>query len=309
MTKIISLFLFLFLTLNFCIAQDDEKYYLNKDLSSYFYFSTLNNQIVLFQLNNKDYSSFYYYNSISNEFYFNEIWEGNNIYIDKFGGYKHSVTENLEIEDKPVSFQTNKIFPQWIIFIFLISLVVLAWTNFFYTKYLLELFRTFFNYRAAIKLFNESNILIGRSAFAIVINFFIIFSLNIFLIISYYNITTLHPIILYLISFVIILAGNLLNNNKTARLYNFNIRLYNQVLGILLTPMLILFTYIDLNFKELILYINIIIIILVYFARLIRCIKIFFQEHFSIFYLFLYLCIIEFLPIYIFIKVYNNVLM
>lgn len=314
----------LLLTINSTFSQNfkQEK---KKDYSSYYYYITTEANKDIFILNNfdnlKDYSSFYYTNYENNQNSLIELWDSNNIYIDKLGGIKNNIKIPEQAEIDKIIEVTDSQFPQWIFIIYIISISILAWTNYFYSKYILALFKSFVNYRASIKLFDESNILTGRSAFALSINFFLIITLNGFILINYYLILEINKILmilLILISSIIIyflknlivnFIGNLLNSKKVANIYNFNIGIYNQVLGIILLPILLLISYFALEDKSLFIKLNLLVIVIIYISRIIRSIKIFIQEHFSIFYLFLYLCIIEFLPIYIFIRLYNNVLM
>jgi len=321
MTKLISAIIFIFLTFNIGFSQN--KYIpIEKDLSSFFYYyNYLEISKRNFEINtinsNIDYSSYIFMNFEYGESSIIEVWANNKIYVNKLGGVKHLNEVITTIETKHESSK----FPQWIIIVFIIIFTIIAWTNYFYSKYLVGLFKSYFNYRAAQKLFNESNILTGRSAFALTINFFLIISLNIFLLLQLYSNFDVNELLLFFIIFlisIIIFAikntiitsfGNILNNKKLAQFYNYNIGLYNQVIGIICIPLLLLISYVDFRNNELLIYINLGILLLIYLTRIIRSIKIFLHEHFSILYLFLYLCAIEFLPVYIIFRLYNNVLL
>lgn len=319
MIKFISAVIFFSLIFNISIAQTGS---IKKDISSYIFFSELGEKLTEKKFENKDYSSFYFYKSSTKINSSQELWSGTEIYIDKFGGYyveNKSVSENEVVEKETIT-EKNFKFPQWLFIFYIVLLIILAWTNFFYSKYLVELFKACFNYRSAEKLFSESSILTGRSAFAILSFFVLSISLSLFLIAYYFNfeliinfiflilIILFSVIILFIKSLIILFAGKLINKQKAASLYNYNIRLYNQILGLLLFPMLVILNYIDSEYKFFTICCMFFTFIFVYILRLIRSAKIFFHEHFSILYLFLYLCIIEFLPIYILIRLLNNTL-
>jgi len=322
MTKIILInILFLF----FCssiFAQTKYKAEYNnitRDSTSYLYYTNLHHII---EKNSKlenteiDLTSFYYYNKAIDSLTDNIVWGKAKVTISKFGGLQpDTVKIKTEIKEKIVK-KKKSIFPQWLIAIFLISLIIIAWTNYYYSKYLRQLFKAFINLRASLKLYEASNILIGRSSTALTFNFFIIMSLTLFLFIEYFIKIKITPnfmflalflmiIIIYFIkNFFIFLLGKIVNISKTAAIYNYNIGIYNQVLGIIIAPLLLFVTYF--NVKYILIFFGIILItlLLIYIARVVRTIKIFLYEHFSLLYLFLYLCIVEILPLFILLKFY-----
>jgi len=324
MTKLILLnILFLFLAVNI-FAQNNKKndyYNIKQDNSSFIYYTNL---YEITEKNNKfentdiDFSSYYYFKEKIDTVQNNIIWIAKKISVNKFGGFKVD-SAKLKIKEQKKEAKKKKvvtIFPQWLIIIFLISLSIIASTNYYYSKYLKELFKSFFNLRAAYKLYDESNILTGRSATALLINFFIITSLAIYLPLEYFYNFKINSFLIFLALFFItiiiyfvknifvFLLGKIINISKTASIYNYNIRIYNQVLGLVLAPLLLFITYFNVKYILIFFLICLTTLLLIYLTRVIRSIKIFLHEHFSLLYLFLYLCIVEILPLFILLKLY-----
>ncbi|MDA8714943.1 DUF4271 domain-containing protein [Flavobacteriales bacterium] len=84
--------------------------------------------------------------------------------------------------------------------------------------------------------------------------------------------------------------------------YQHNILLFCQNVGLVLLPLVVLITYIDINYKTDLIYVAISLFILLYFYRILKTVGISIRQSVPWLYLFLYLCAFEISPIIIAIK-------
>jgi hypothetical protein len=82
----------------------------------------------------------------------------------------------------------------------------------------------------------------------------------------------------------------------------FNQLLYPRVAGVFIVPMLILFNYTNNLFQEIMYYVIITTAFIYIFFRVFRTLQVFLFKGFSIFYLILYLCALEIIPVLIIFK-------
>lgn len=98
----------------------------------------------------------------------------------------------------------------------------------------------------------------------------------------------------YSSSFILTYVFNISEKNSE---YLFTISLFNNLLGVLLIPILIIMLYADIDTISTITYIGIPIITLVYIIRFFRIFQIGIDLNVSYIYIFLYLCTLEILPL------------
>jgi hypothetical protein len=84
--------------------------------------------------------------------------------------------------------------------------------------------------------------------------------------------------------------------------YIHNINLFNKNIGLFLFPIVILYPYIDESIRPAVLYLGIAILSIMFLLRTIRGFQIIMRKGVSFFYLILYLCAIEILPVLIVVK-------
>jgi hypothetical protein len=101
------------------------------------------------------------------------------------------------------------------------------------------------------------------------------------------------------------LIGIMTESKREVREYLFSITVFNRVLGLFLLPVTAIIAFVPFYQPEYLLYTGLGIILIFYFLSLARGAKIFLRKHFSISYLILYLCTLEFLPLLL---VYNILL-
>jgi len=93
------------------------------------------------------------------------------------------------------------------------------------------------------------------------------------------------------------IIGVLTESKHEVQEYLFSITVFNRVMGLFLLPISATIAFIPLSQVELLLFAGLGIIIIFYLMSLIRGAKIFLKKQFSISYLILYLCTLEFLPL------------
>jgi len=85
--------------------------------------------------------------------------------------------------------------------------------------------------------------------------------------------------------------------------YSYTIVLFCQNLGLLLFPLIVTITYIDMDYKPTLILVAMVVVGLLYLFRLFKAILISIRESIPFLYLFLYLCAFEFSPLVVAIKI------
>ena len=206
----------------------------------------------------------------------------------------------------------------WIPAIVILSLLLLTWIKVIYVQFLSPVLVSAFNYKEATKLYHEKNapaqnaFLILHVIFAINAGLFILFTADYF----HLRIPDVSPVYFFLGSsvfivllfaikfFALTLIGFLFDNSKVFSEYIHNISLYNKIYGILLLPLIVGLLYLgDYVYSELI-YAGIILGGVFYLLQLVRGLEIIIKKEVSVFYLILYLCALEILPIFVLYKLF-----
>ena len=210
--------------------------------------------------------------------------------------------------------------PDWLIGVLLICFVLFATVRLIFNKYLNQLILSTISYSTFLRLLREryfnllhasfrldiiSNTILALFCYqffsAYKINFGISGSFYVYLaclagVIGYF---TMKRILYYFI-------GVLTESNQEVHEYLFGITVYNRVLGIFLLPITGVIAFIPLSKDKPLLFAGAGLIGIFYLMLLFRGSKIFLKKQFSISYLILYLCTLEFLPL---ILLYNLLLL
>jgi hypothetical protein len=93
------------------------------------------------------------------------------------------------------------------------------------------------------------------------------------------------------------LQGSISRNVQETLEFLFNMNIYNRILGLFLLPVNLIVAFTPLKDPEWVVAAGIFIIGFFYILLIFRGIKILMRKHFSIFYLILYLCTLEILPL------------
>jgi hypothetical protein len=206
----------------------------------------------------------------------------------------------------------------WITFLFITCMVVFAWIQTSYAKRFGQIIRSILQPHYINQLEREGNLLRERVSFGLGYIYFItasIFimqiSLHFFVATPYkgyavFSVIIIAGLLLYqfLKSFLVRLAGNIFLTVEYARAYSLNTMIFNHVTGILLLPLTFFTFYFD---QPVLLIIAIVIVSLLMIYRTIRGILTgLSNKSYNLFYLFLYLCTLEILPLVLILKILSK---
>jgi hypothetical protein len=197
----------------------------------------------------------------------------------------------------------------WITIVFLVCLFIFAWIQSTYSKRLSQIFRAVAQPHHVNQLERDGNIFKERIALGLGLNYYLVMSIFIFQILSVFgsipagfNNLVMAGIIftglfLYqlLKSLVIHGSGMIFNTREYAREYHLIILIFNYIIGIILLPVVVVSFYWN---NPAFLITGIVISSLLIIYRIIRGFLTG-QENksYNLFYLFLYLCTLEILPL------------
>jgi len=175
---------------------------------------------------------------------------------------------------------------------------------------------SFYKGKSVIQPFKDGQIFASASALFLLANFIVMST-----ILLYYAINTLdypgnqfcrglqsYEIVLFVIGFYGLklicarLIQFVIGMNEGLIEYQHNILLFCQNVGVLLLPLVVLITYVDINYKTDLIYVAISVFVLLYFYRILKTVGISIRQYIPWLYLFLYLCAFEISPVIIAIK-------
>lgn len=225
------------------------------------------------------------------------------------------VRENVLIQNKEHINNSD-----WGIILILIFLFTLTLIKARGGKYLTDLFKSIFNFNISSRAIKES-ILSNQAAsnFSIII-FVFSFSYFIYQVLDYYvffnkeylNFQTfliISGIILtiYLLKYTVYkILGIIFNQESLHSEYIFNVFLVGRVYGIALIPIIVSIAFLPENLKSGFIYFGIFLLSILLIIRTIRGVQICLNVNFSILYTFLYLCILEILPILVLYRIISK---
>jgi hypothetical protein len=227
---------------------------------------------------------------------------------------KHENT-GLQLPSRKIDRQDS----DWIVGVLLLVLVIFASVRTSYSKYLVHLFRSLFNYPTSSRMFREKNYPALHAAYRLDIFFYIIFSLFIFQAIDYFKVKFEGNNIrlflwclgiatgFYLLKKMVYkFTGKLTECESEVDEYLFNMDNVNRIAGLILLPVVLVNMFFPFQNAGLMIYPGIFILVFLYFKVLLRGILILFRKQFSIFYLFLYFCTLEFVPLVLLYKILSQ---
>lgn len=227
-----------------------------------------------------------------------------------------SYTENIKPNVILPIRELNYVNTDWLTAIIFLGLILFASVRYAYAKYMEHLFLSLFNYPTSVRMFHDKNYPVFHGAFRLEAIFYIIISVFIFQALNFLKwenalLTPLNFLIVFGVvvfyffckKFVYLMLGSLFESTFETREYLFNVDNFNRSLGLILLPIVILVSFSPSESPVFIVYAGIIVIALFNLMLLQRGIFILLKKQFSIFYLFLYLCTLEFLPLLLIYKV------
>ncbi len=207
----------------------------------------------------------------------------------------------------------------WETVLILISLIIFGWVRLKYKNVISDFVKAATNSHFIYQTFKDTNILKRQASALLDILFYINVSLLLFQIFEYNNIGILELsgfkaymlcfvfcVIVYAIKYIIHkLIGILLIIQNDMSEYVFHIYLYNKFAGIIILPFIASYPFVSYPAQKIILYIAVILLIILYIVRIFRGILISFKKRLSVFYIILYLCTLEILPVIVLYKLYT----
>jgi hypothetical protein len=198
----------------------------------------------------------------------------------------------------------------WLTIILFLAFMLLASVSAGFSKYISSLYQSLVNYPTAYRMFREKNYSILHGAFRLEVLFYLIFSIFIFQIfvlassnMSMFNYLVLGKTFLAVVLYFTVkkllyrLLGSIFIDAADTNEFLFNLDNFNRGTGIVLFPIVGLIAYFPSENPMIAVFLGVFTTLIFYFMLLKRGISILLKKQFPIFYLFLYLCTLEFLPL------------
>jgi hypothetical protein len=200
----------------------------------------------------------------------------------------------------------------WSILIVVLLFVILATIRTSSEKYIIQLFQSFFNKGTAIRLFRDkvSNLMHVSfrldSFFILVIGMLVFQALNQTLqpspetTLIIFGLSIAAYLVLITLKFTLYrISGYIFDINSEIREYIFHAKSGNRIMGLILFPIAVSLFFIKGVFAEYLLISGAIIFIIIRIINILRGMTVIAQKVFSIYYMILYLCTLEILPLLI----------
>jgi hypothetical protein len=199
----------------------------------------------------------------------------------------------------------------WFLAIFLVVALLFIWIRLFYGKYFASLANAISSFQLSGKLFREKNILVRRVSIVLDFIYYVMLAVFIFEAITHFGwvsyslsrfnlyMLLLNIIIIYSLTRIALLriTGSLFLNRSLFSEYIHNTQVINKGTGILLFPLVITGRYFPYPLISTMLIIGIVCLVLALIWKGIRGYQIIRRKDIVLFYLILYLCTLEFLPL------------
>ena len=230
-------------------------------------------------------------------------------------------TTGVKSFDFPEKFYTR--YPSdWMIIVFILSLVIFGWIYAFFRKHIFSIFNASYDEKISFKIKEEKHTITERILFLLNIIFVVNFSMLVYELmvfkgfylfdqtgVALYGIIVAMLVIIYLFKYLFYhFAGFVFNYLKEATLFLHNIFLFNKILGLILFPIVIIIPFTTDNFARYLLIIGCFIFVISFLFRLFRIFQLSIKINFSGFYLILYLCTLEILPLLLIGKIFHGLI-
>ena len=252
------------------------------------------------------------------------VWERNSVTRTSDSGFINPLTEfqlsSSHVQQKPrlvlPAYEKASLNTDWLTIVLFGVILVFASVRYSYITYIKHVFTSLFNYPTAVRLFQESNYPASHAAHRLDLIFYIILSVFVFQTFNVLGIAGAgNQLLFYLFSLAGVLVyffgkrfiyhtiSSLFETRAETGEYLFNMSNFNRALGIVFIPLVALVSFSPANDPRLIVFSGITIYLVFQLLLLQRGVLILLRKQFSILYLFLYLCTLEFLPLLLIYKV------
>lgn len=234
--------------------------------------------------------------------------------------YKNADTTEIKQQSKPEIPESGGFvfgYDDFILLIFLGMFALLAYIRISGRNYFNRLFMSVVNYSYAISFFREKNL-----SFVLYNNFmmfilYVCLGMQLIEIFRFFNIplppydpklllllfSVAVACLIFLNRLLIHFTGFLFGASKQASEFVFYLFSLLKVSALAYLVLCVLLSFIHRNSEAVFIYLSLIIAFFIYFIKLIRIFIIFFRNRFSLYYLILYLCALEIIPVLLFIRV------
>jgi len=204
----------------------------------------------------------------------------------------------------------------WLVVFVFIAIALFATVRYSYIKYINHLFLSLINYATSVRMLQENNYPASHGAYRLDAIFYITFSIFVFqsfnilgLAHSAKGITyfafVLVGVLIYFFGkkLIYMTVGSLFETQTETSEYLFNVDNFNRSLGLILLPLVALVSFSPWNNPFFLILVGLTIVIAFNLVLLQRGVIILLRKQFSIYYLFLYLCTLEILPLLLIYKI------
>ncbi len=205
----------------------------------------------------------------------------------------------------------------WQIVLLIIGILFVGLAKAFNTNRFKQISKAFFSYQTASEIIREEKAINHRVNILLSSTFLLSISLFIYQIMTLAKINLSNmevvfylKILAFLIAIYVVkylfsyILAFVFKQQTLFFEYVFNISLFNNLLGLMLIPTILVLYFSHINNTVLVNYIAIPIFILVFILRVLRLLKIAKTKNISYFYIFLYICTLEILPLVVMIKIF-----
>ncbi len=206
----------------------------------------------------------------------------------------------------------------WQILVLLFSVLLFGFVKAFSNNRFNQGIKAVFNYTVSQEITREEKVFFHRSNIFFSILHLLVLSLFVFQLkdIIYSGLIDVNKISIYLlilmffagIYFVKYIFSRVLlfvfNDSSIAPEYIFNVSLYNNLLGAILIPVLSLAYFTSLPFQYILMYLAVPLMLIVFVLRLLRLLRIGQIKGVSYFYIFVYICSLEILPLVVLFRIF-----
>ncbi|MBW6533390.1 MAG: DUF4271 domain-containing protein [Mariniphaga sp.] len=212
--------------------------------------------------------------------------------------------------------QINQMNYDWLTFLLLAALAIFASVRTTWNKYVLHLFQSVVNNTTSARLFQEKNTSDIQGAFLLDILFYLVFAVFSFQLLNFFQVDlSFGNSRLFLSSMGLIVAyflikkliyrffGFLIEKTGETKEYLFNMNNFARVAGIILFPVVTVIAFYPFSNIKIPVFFGLFLVGAIYFLLISRGFVILMNKQFSIFYLFLYFCTLEFLPLVLLFKI------